>query len=178
MYETMTHARRMGWVIGIFAGITIALLILLIRIILRGQKNQYDERQVAARGIAYKCGFFTLMLCEVLYSVLNALNLRFADDIAGPILGIFPALAVFGSVAVMKDAYFGVNESKSSRIIWGVVGVLWTAIGVTKIASGEGVADGLLTIDSLQLFLGVTFLIIAAAQIVHALMNRGRNDGE
>ena len=172
------NSMRTGWVIGLAAGITVAVVILLIQRFAGTQKDRFDERQIAARGIAYRCGFFTLMIYETVYSALNALNIRFADDIVGPVLGIFPALAVFGAVAVAMDAYFKVNESKKSTIVWSAAGLLWTIVGISRFLSGQGMRDGLLTVDSMQFFLGMTFLVIGVTQLIHRLTSRGEDDGE
>ncbi|MBQ3637210.1 MAG: hypothetical protein II953_02520, partial [Clostridia bacterium] len=57
---------RTGWVVGFAVGIIVAAVVLLIRHFTgsRKRKDRYDERQIAARGIAYRCGFFTLMIYE------------------------------------------------------------------------------------------------------------------
>ena len=38
--------------------------------------------------------------------------------------------------------------------------------------------DGLLTVDSMQFFLGMTFLVIGVTQLIHRLTSRGEDDGE
>ena len=169
---------RTGWVIGFAVGIIVAAVVQLIRYYNGSRKDRYDERQIAARGIAYRCGFFTLMIYEAVYSALNALNIRFADDIVGPVLGIFPAVAVFGAVAVVMDAYFEVNASKKTPILWGVLGVLWAVIGVSNFLTGKAIRNGLLTIDSMQFFLGLACLVICVTTVIHKLTGRSGDDGE
>ena len=166
-----------AWVIGAIGGTAIALLIVLIQKLSGRTKKKFDERQIAARGVAYKWGFFSLMIYEAVYAMLLALGIRFADETTGPILGIFLGVTVFGAVAAAKDAYTAMDETPRSRILWPILGVLWLFIGITRVIDGKAVRDGLLTIDSMQLFLGAAFLVIGAVELIHGLRNRG-SDGE
>ena len=172
-----TEFARAAWVAGALAGIGIVLLVFLIRKLTGKTQNRFDERQIAARGVAYKWGFFSMMIYETAYSLLLALGIRFADGIIGPILGIFVGLTAFGTVAAAKDAYTALDETPRSRWIWPVLGVLWLFIGIMKVLDGEAVRDGLLTVDSLQLFLGAAFLVIGVVDLIHRRINRG-SDGE
>ena len=172
-----TDYKSTAWVIGALAGIGLVLLILLIQKMTGQTKNKFDERQIAARGEAYKWGFFSLMIYEALYTMLLVLGIRFADEPTGPILGIFVGVAVFGAVAAAKDAYTALDETPRSRFLWPILGVLWLVIGVMKIMGGEAVRDGVLTLDSMQLFLGAAFLVIGVVDLIHRLKNRG-SDGE
>lgn len=172
-----TNYKSTTWVIGALCGIGIALLILLIRKITGREGSKFDERQIAARGVAYKWGFFSMMICEAAYVLLLALEIRFADEMTGPILGIFVGVGVFGAVAAAKDAYTALDETPRSRFLWPVLGVMWLFIGIMKVIGGEAVRDGVLTIDSMQLFLGVVFLVIGAVDLIHNRGNRG-SDGD
>ena len=167
----------LAWVIGALCGIGIVLLVLLIQKLTGQTKNKFDERQVAARGVAFKWGFFTMMIYEAAYSLLLAAGIRFADEFTGPILGIFAGVAVFGSVAAAKDAYTALDENPRSRWLWPVLGVLWLFIGIMKVLGGEAVRDGALTLDSMQLFLGAAFLIIGLVDLIHRRRSRG-SDGD
>ena len=170
------NSRNYWWAIGVLAGIIVGLLILLIQKLSGKERNRFDERQVAARGEAFKWGFFSIMFYEAAYVVLNLWGVRFADESMGPLIGIFLGLAVFGSVAAMKDAYIAVNEKPGTIWIWGLVGVFWTAAGVMKLTGGEGIEDGLLTVDSMQLFLGGAFLAVGVTSLIRRIAGRG--DGE
>ena len=76
------------------------------------------------------------------------------------------------------DAYFKVNESKKSTIVWSAAGLLWTIVGISRFLSGQGMRDGLLTIDSMQFFLGLACLVICVTSVIHKLTSRGEDDGE
>ena len=170
--------RGIWWAIGVLAGITVGLLIILIQKLSGKERNRFDERQIAARGEAYKWGFFTLMIYEAAYVILNLFGVRFADESMGPLIGIFLGLAVFGSVAAAKDAYVAVNEKPGAVWIWGLVGVLWTAVGVMRLASGEGIENGFLTTDSMQLFMGGAFLAVGVTSLICRMAGRGGGEDE
>jgi hypothetical protein len=163
---------------GVLAGVAVVLLILLIMKLMGKEGSRFDERQVAARGVAYKWGFFTLMIYEAAYAVLNAMNIRFADETMGPVIGIFLGVAVFGSIAAAKDAYVAVNEKPGAAWIWGLVGVLWTAVGVMKLTSGEGIENGILTTDSMQIFMGGAFLTVGVTYLIRRMTARRDGEGE
>ena len=172
-----TEFASASWVAGALTGIGIVLLVLLIQKFSGKTRRTFDERQIAARGVAYKWGFFSVMIYETAYSLLLALGIRFADEPTGPILGIFVGVAVFGATAAAKDAYTALDETPRSRFLWPIIGALWLFIGIMKVLGGEAVRDGLLTLDSMQLFLGAAFLVIGVVDLIHRLKNRG-SDGE
>ena len=172
------NSGNIWWGIGVLAGAAAVLLILLIMKLMGKEGSRFDERQVAARGVAYKWGFFTLMIYEAAYAVLNTMNIRFADETMGPVIGIFLGVAVFGAVAAAKDAYVAVNEKPGAAWIWGIVGLLWTAIGIMKFIGGEGIENGLLTADSMQLFMGGAFLVVIATYLIRRLTGRGDGESE
>ena len=167
-----TGTRGYGWAIGIAAGVFIALLIILIEKLSGRMVQKFDERQLAARGEAYKWGFFSMMLYEAAYAVFGLLGVHWADETAGPLIGIFVGVAVFGCVAEAKDAYVAMDEKPASRWVWSLLGVLWLVIGILKLTGGEGFVDGLFTLDSLQFFMGLCFLAVGVTQLIHMLVNR------
>lgn len=169
--------KSISWVIGALAGIGIVLVVMLIQKLTGKTQNKFDERQIAARGVAYRWGFFSMMIYEAVYVMLLALGIRFADETTGPFLGIFVGVTVFGAAAAAKDAYTALDETPRSRFLWPILGVLWLFIGIMRVKDGEAVRNGLLTFDSMQLFLGASFLVIGAADLIHRLKNRG-SDGE
>ena len=74
------------------------------------KKPHFDERQVLARGQAYKYGFWAGILYFFLASIaLMKESLNFTAEEA-MLYGAVIMLLVFFAVAIWKDAYFKVND--------------------------------------------------------------------
>ena len=83
----------------------------------------------------------------------------------------------FAAYAACYRAYTALDETPRSRFLWPILGVLWLVIGVMKVMGGEAVRDGVITLDSMQLFLGAAFLVIGAVDLIHNRGGRG-SEGE
>ena len=112
---------------GIVTGIVVAvLLVILMAVLFRKQggvgfgRAKYDERQLLARGKAYRAGFFTVLIYELLYAFGDLMELRWTVPFTGVMIGLFLGIAVFGVVAICQDAYLSLNEKPRGWYpLWG-----------------------------------------------------------
>lgn len=162
-----------AYIIGIICGLAICVIIGLIFRLRRGKtsnqgKIEYDERQLLARGKAYKAGFFVTLIYCLLFAALSVTELPFFQSVTGMLIGVFLGIAVFAVTAIHNDAYLGLNENKRSFLILGVfVAVADLIIGVCNGLDGTLVENGQLTFDCLNLMVGILFTIIVAALLIH-----------
>ena len=165
-----------AWVIGYAGGALLAGLV----VWLTGKKRprQYDERQIAARGEAFRAGFIVLAVYETVYALLSGLGVRYADEMAGPLVGIILSAAVFAVFAIARDAYDALGQKKTSVWFWFGCGLLWIGVGAMRVTSGDAVRDGLLTVSALPLFLGVAVLAVGAAVLIHDRQKNREDDGD
>ena len=109
----MTNFHALGFLGGI---LLVAIAIAVMK--KRKQTDRYDERQIASRGMAFKAGFATFLVCE--------LGLFTAEIFLGKSIDIFSpgtlhflvamaAAMVFAVVSIFKDAYFPVGQKVSMR---------------------------------------------------------------
>lgn len=110
------------YIYSITGGMLSIFIVILITAVFRKKKKirpDYDERQIAARGQAYKTGFIILWIWTLTGIVLDdKINVLFAD---GSIL-LFTTLLICGLgiavTCIWKDAYFPVNKNPLSLIIF------------------------------------------------------------
>ena len=101
-------------------------------VIIRNKKHtgcEYDERQIAARRVAYKAGFITFVVCNLAvfgYEVIQeAPFVLFAPGVASLII-VLLSLLVFVEIAIFSDAYFTRTRPLSKS--WCIIGVLLTVV--------------------------------------------------
>ena len=162
-----------AYIAGLICGLAFCVVIGLIFRLRRGKKSdrgkvEYDERQLLARGKAYKAGFFVTLLYCLLFAALSVTEIPFFQSVTGMLLGVFLGIAVFAVTAIRNDAYLGLNENKRSFLILGcVVAVADLVIGVCNGLDGTLMENGQLTFDCLNLMVGVLFTVIVAALLIH-----------
>ncbi len=122
-----------GWKIGFVVGILIALILAALIKKFLVKKCNYDERQIAARGQAFKAGFIAFVLCELAVFFTELLMEKPFDFFPPGILSILiclTALLVFLEVAIFKDAYFSPDRTLSKR--WFVLMLILAAVYITN----------------------------------------------
>ena len=113
-------------------GLAIALVLGAIVVIIRNKKHtgcEYDERQIAARRVAYKAGFITFVVCNLAvfgYEVIQEASfVLFAPGVVSLII-VLLSLLVFVEIAIFSDAYFTRTRPLSKS--WCIIGVLLTVV--------------------------------------------------
>lgn len=140
-------------------------------------KPEYDERQMAARGVAYRWAFLTLMLSLAVNTGVEAIWGPWAKPGVSAWMLIFLSVGVFVVVCVRRDAYFAVaQDPKASLWLFGAVVVLQIPNIIITLRSGGFVEDGLLTWDALSPASGALFLVLTVCAIVR--LRRQREDDE
>ena len=142
-----------------------------------GKMNDYDERQILARGRAFMWGFFTLMLCLMAYGFTDMLIEPWCDTLTGCIICICVSLLVFASICIRQDAFAGIGKNRKRNLT--VLLVLTLAnmfFGVENITGGDVVRDGLLTFRSVSLIVGATTGVVLLIYWLHGLRDRGEEE--
>ena len=143
---------------------------------------KYDERQVAARGEAFKAGFFTFVICNALIAIMEGLELQWAESTAIEVLlTVFIAIGVFAVTAIRKDAYFGFNENiRSSVILLSIIAGMNLITGIMRIVDGEDalLENGRIGSGILNFAVTAVFICILAALVLHRKAQAAASDGE
>lgn len=156
---------------GILAGImAVAVVTAILTAVRKKQgrpKPEYDERQMAARGVAYRWAFLTLMLSLAVNTGVEALWGPWAKPGVAVWMLIFLSIGVFIVACVRKDAYFAVAQNPRTYLwLFGAVVVLQIPNIIINLRSGGFVEDGLLTWDALSPASGALFLVLTVCAIV------------
>lgn len=167
-------------VVGVITGVVVALVLAaLVGVLFRKRGNvgfgraKYDERQQFARGKAFQAGFITVLIYELLYALGDLLGLRWTVHFTGVMIGLFLGVAVFGVVAICKDAYLSLNEKPQGWIaMWVIVIVANGASVADQIAHRELIRDGMLTANWLNALCGGLFVVILVSQLLHSARAR------
>lgn len=178
--QSHTPAYFLGMACGVLAGLAfVALMMWIIRKAggkfgCKNQENSFDERQLLARGQAYKYAFFT-MLCYI--SIVGLLK-ELADvtlfmSFAGMWIGVCLSIAVFAVVCILKDAYMNLYENaKGVIMMFAGIGLMNVVVGI-RIFTGEKplVENGTLSVDSINGITGILFLIILVVFVGRVIYN-------
>lgn len=139
--------------------------------------NDYDERQILARGRAFMWGFFSLMICLMVYSLTDMLIEPWCDTLTGCIICICVSLIVFAVICIRQDAFAGIGQKRKRNLT--VLLVLTAAnllFGVSHIIDGDLLRDGLLSFRSVSLIVGATTGLVLLVYWFHGLRDRGETE--
>lgn len=169
------------YVAGVLVGIGSAAVVIAVMAAVRKKqgrpKPEYDERQITARGVAYRWAFLTLMLSLAVNTGVEAIWGPWAKPGVSAWMLIFLSIGVFIVACVRRDAYFAVaQDPKASLWLFGAVVVLQIPNIIITLRSGGFVEDGLLTWDALSPASGALFLVLTVCAIVR--LRRQREDDE
>ncbi len=170
----------LGVICGVAVGLAfVALLVYLTRkmggkIDFECKKGAYDERQLLARGVAYKYAFFTLMIGMVIIALMEEIaGIRLFMSMTGVWIMVCISLAVFATICIMKDAYMSLYENvKGVVIMFSAVGILNIAIGIGNIVDGTSlIENGVLSVRCTNLIVGLLFIYILPVFIGRVIYN-------
>ncbi|MBR4760283.1 MAG: hypothetical protein IK078_09085 [Lachnospiraceae bacterium] len=118
----MSVAYKAGVAVGIFVAITIFVLLMKIVNKDRKLKTEYDEKQLAVRGIGYKYGFFTIIFYDLAIVVISAMGIKI-PMIPEMVLftGVMLGAIVMASYDIWHDAYMGLNTNAKGFAVFAVI---------------------------------------------------------
>ena len=169
---------NLGMLVGVLAGTLVGVGIIALLFKLKVMDLTFDERQERARGQAYKYGFWTLVICLLLYGFSDMALGRWCDVIAGVMLCVAAAMVMFASVCIVKDAYLSLKEKpRTVMTMLTVVSILNLVIGVMNWKNGRVMEDGILTFAAVNGICGAMVLVILVIYVANYLLGR-REAGE
>lgn len=138
------------------------------------KETAFDERQLLARGQAYKYAFFTLMAYVAIAGLLNeASNVSFLMSFGGMWIGVCIAIGVFAITCILKDAYMNLYENaKGVIMMFSVIGLVDVALGLRVfLHKGSLLENGVVSLDSTNLVVGILVLVIVVVFIGRVIYN-------
>lgn len=134
-------------------------------------KQPYDERQLAVRGLAYKAAFITLALYNVGYGLVwEVKGIWTATAAWGLFAGVCIAFSVFAIVCIAKDAYLALTEKPGRYLAFaGAVALCNLSVGFAGILNPSVVYH---RFSQYNLLLGITFTLIEIVFTCKVLFDR------
>lgn len=162
---------KVSYYIGVIVGFLLVVGFgLLVRFVFKTKrvKPEYDERQMIARGKAYKVGFFTLLIYGAVCTVLQALEIYWCSGLLREVIGIVIGAGAFAVVAILNDAYLGFNENTGYTIgVISLIGLLNLGSGIIGILADGLWKDGAVTTPIVNLLIFFLFLVIVVTYWLH-----------
>ncbi len=168
----------MGFMVGFMVGFIIVLIavLLLKKIFTKNglyEKCEPDERQILARGTAYKIAFYAILVWNAFGYILHSMKVlkgEWMGDVC--FLGLLMGVMVYAIVCIIKDAYLGTAKNPG-KVLLGLV-----IIGVLNF--GLGISDYLHSLPlkgdihsyRYNLICGIMLLMVAAVQGIKMWYNR------
>lgn len=126
------------------------------------KKCEYDERQAAIQGTAYKYAALTGIFGGIIAGLIVEADLLPITGGFALIVVSFLMIEVYVVCMILKGAYFGIKGNwKRWTISITLLGVGSLYFGIKNITT-DGLENGRFTIGDINLPLGILFLIIAA----------------
>lgn len=95
---------------GILCGLLFGALAYLIKRKVSNTSCEYDERQMACRGIAFQAGFFTMLLAGMVVALTSWAGFLPGEALPWHMGALLLGVGVFAVVAIRRDAYVGFQE--------------------------------------------------------------------
>lgn len=151
-----------GVVCGIIVGIILVVILLKITKTNGKIKCEFDERQEMIRGRGFKYGFYTLLIYDAVYGVVDlTVEKPYADNLLMLVIGIAISVVVYAGYAIWHESYFALNESPRKFLIaFAAVAVINLAIAGINAKRGILIQEGQLTWYGTNLVAGIMFLAI------------------
>ncbi|MCD8052048.1 MAG: hypothetical protein LUE89_10280 [Clostridiales bacterium] len=159
--------------LGFAAGVGVTLLVfLLIRRIWQGKwrvGSDYDERQKAAQGVAYRNAFWTMVVYLLLGWVLNLFDVELSTSPLFLFVGVLLGVLVYAVSCILLDAYMGLNDNPRR---WMVVTAVIAAVNlVCALCNAHNSA-----VWTANLLCGLLLIAVLIAFGVRALLHPNQED--
>ena len=164
-----------GMAVGIVIGLIVAAALILAANNNRKIKTEYDERQLRVRGDAYRYGYYTVVVCEVILLVLAVGEIRlpipeYALHFAAIVIGGL----VLSGYCIWKDAYWGLNNNRRR---YGIILVVCGLLNAIPVIGRLHQADGS-DFPYVNLIACAMLVILGMELLIKNLMDRRAENAE
>ena len=152
------------YILGFIAGLAAVALVRLLAGRKRRPDQNYAERQMAARGVAYRLAYTTLVGALMADVLVQSLYGPWTERGVDLILGIFLSVLVFILACVRHDAYFSLRQKPGTYLVlFAAVILAQRPNTMLRLRDGTMIVDGLLTWEALSPACIVLFLAAEVA---------------
>lgn len=162
------------WVLGFCCGFIAVVIVTLIIANIKKKKNtytEYDERQILARGKAYKSAFLVLVGYIIACALVNVLEINWAELSVQMFIGLFLSTAVFVGISILNDAYFTSNKGRRS-----LLGSLAFVAGAECLGIAFGnktfVTNGIANLDVIPIIVMIWAISIFVMVVIKTIIDK------
>ena len=162
---------NLPYVLGVLCGILVGViaLVFLMKWMKKdgSYKCRFDERQELVRGRGFKYGFYTIIVCNMIYALLaTAIEKTVIEAGTAMILIVIIGVVVYAVYSIWNEGYLALNENpKRVMIGFGAIAVFNLAISVMNFMHGRIIKDGVVQPEIVNLLCGVMLLLIIAVMM-------------
>lgn len=138
----------------------------------------YDERQIIARGFAFKYAYLTVLIIGIILWLLDefVLSVRVPTQLMFSI-PLWISMVVLYYYTIMKDAFEGLRSFAGLRLIaflMGIAGILLVVSTLYDLISGQKhlTEDGFISITAGSLVSGLSMLVIMTTYLCYRRRQR------
>lgn len=159
---------HVGMACGILVGALVGLLLVRLMFKYKLLDKTFDERQELARGKAFKCAFFTLLVSLYVYAIVDDCVGRWCDTLVGVTICMAVSLLVFAVICINKDAYLSLRERpRQVMVLFALLGIFNLGLGGIYLSQGELIEEGILTLRAVNPIVGAMSLVILVVYMIN-----------
>lgn len=164
------------YMLGVVCGVLIGVIVLVI--LMKWMKKdgsykcKFDERQELVRGRGFKYGFYTMIVCNMVYAVVaTAFDKPIIEAWTAMILIAILGVVVYAVYSIWNEGYLALNENpKRVMIGFGAIAIFNIAISIMNLKHGRLIEDGIIQPEIVNLLCGLMLLLIVAVMMVKKRM--------
>ena len=176
----MEAGRATGMIVGLIIGLVIAVVLIRMGNTNKKVKTEYDERQQAVRGDAYRYAFFTtcMSLAVAMIISLAEIELPFVD-MGLYFMPIILGVLVLAGYTIWNDGYWGLNNNvKRYAVIFGVTGILNLLPVVALFTTGEGMENGKIGMPILNIMVLFMLIVLGGMLLAKKIAEKATGNSE
>ena len=166
--------KALSILIGIAAGIGLALVIFKYSNRNHKMETQYDERQKDVRGKGYRYAYYAMMIYEAILLILSI------GEVALPVesyvlhfTGMLVGAMVLATYCIWHDAYWGLNNNrKRYGLIFLALGILNAIPVIGSLARGGMLENGKLATPAIHLGVLIMLVVTGAELLIKAQLEK------
>lgn len=160
------------YLVGIFCGLLFGVLAYSIKRKISSKSCEFDERQMACRGIAFQAGFFTMLLAGMVVALTSWAGFLPGEALPWHVGALLLGVGVFAVVAIRRDAYVGFQERPRKFFFMGGVFVVALGGNALRLIGTENPMQRVMR--ALDGEVAVLWLVIMLALALH--LHRGKKE--
>ncbi len=176
----MNMYKSIGFVFGLIIGLIFVVILFKYANQNHKAKTEYDERQAKIRGKAYQYSFYTLIVCEVIASVIDMMGIQLPmESYMIHIAAIFCGCLTLGGYTIWNDGYWGLNNNRKRYLLVIIFAVLLNFIPIIgALYSGTMIENGKLNTPFLNVMVVIMLAVIGIIYLIKHLADKASEETE